>query len=179
MKKIFPIILVALVVLCGCEHTPVYYAMPDSKKPLFHVGDTFFYQSNDENIKDTLFVTNLYYWDSQEGEKKTSDIYEEVHCWFENNSGVEFRVEEGTYGTGIIVYVLSKAGSVYTLTAYSEVDSILIADGRRKSYDGLLYGKALVDNPTLWYSVNYGIMQYSICDSLVFNLIESRPKIEL
>lgn len=178
MKKIFPIILVALVVLCGCEHTPVYYAMPDSEKPLFHVGDTFFYQSNDENTKDTLFVTSLYSWDSQEGEKKTSDIYEHIIAIFKNNSGVKFMIEE--YSRSLVeIHVFDKDGIVYSLHAYSEDDSILIADGIKMSDDAFLYGKALVDNPTLWYSVNYGILQYSICDSLVFNLIESRPKIEL
>lgn len=41
MKKVIVLIL-SVVIICGCEHIPQTYYIPDSLKPLFNDGDTFF-----------------------------------------------------------------------------------------------------------------------------------------
>lgn len=178
MKKLIPISLFAFVmVFCGCEgggcedgitigHKQQTYYMPDSVKPLFNVGDTFFYETQDKILFDTLVVTYLGYRMENDGDKKTSDEREYLYCDIVSTKlDLKFFLWFKPYADGLRGGIeVSNQNGLYR---YDSKDDEIV-DGCK-----LLPGKNYDNNtiPTaIYYSRHYGILKYEFADSVCYSV---------
>lgn len=168
------LIVFAVMLLYGCEHIPQEYHIPNALKPLFNEGDTFFYKSSQkETLCDTLVVTNLYYGFSQEGDKKTTDIYEYMRCDMKSlASDIRFKFEE--YVSGYIgIDVVDKNDVYQYFFDNKELKNIKIGEDEYYNVCELSQSDNFIFPIKIYYSRQYGVLKYIFSDSTCF-LIDNK-----
>ncbi len=172
MKKIFPLFLIVLTAFCGCDGYMHY--LPEYEKPKFHVGDTFYYYSEQTHLTDTLWVDYLHYGLSPHD----ADDYETVcyGCYIKTNKPVKNLIQfDYSYwpDDGFRLFSCASDSSSMVYSLFMQGDDGIKIGGRVYDYELILPKDTICGNVELlpnsiFISFTYGIIGYTYSDSTTY-----------